>query len=310
MKVLITGGAGFIGSHLIERLLKENLDITVLDNFLTIDSTYEKQVKFVKMDVADPLLYSLFEENKFDVVVHLATQIIPINSPDYDANKNILGGIWGGVNILECCKKTNVKKIIFPSTAAVYGNSDIVPSREDLPTEPNSFYGLSKLTFEKYLMLYNKLFNLDYVALRFSNVYGERQRPDGPGSVISTFINHFIDETQITIYGDGSQTRDFIYVGDIAESIWAAIKTNEVNDVYNISTNIATEVNAVLAILADISGKKISVVRNPERIGDIYHSTLDNSKAINKLKWKPETTIRFGLEKVYKSFLKGVLFCN
>lgn len=302
MKVLVTGGAGFIGSHLVEKLLEEKCQVMVLDNMHTgLRENVPADVILAKLDVCDPQLLPLFETEKFDAVVHLAGQTmvnVSVDDPYYDAQVNI----QGTVNVLEACRKTGVKRVVFASTAAVYGDIDEVPIQETFITRPTSFYGLSKLTVENYLQLYHQLYGLDYIALRFANVYGERQGDGGEGGVISIFAKRVAQGKTIAIYGDGGQTRDFIYAGDIASGIWQSLRTEKANTVYNLGTKTEVSINHMVALLDQISGRTIQPDYGPVRAGDIYRSVLANDRAVEGLVWKPAVSLKEGLTRTYRYF--------
>lgn len=303
MKILLTGGAGFIGSHIIEVLQKEKVEIVVLDNLSTGSrANVPKGIPFIHMDVRDSSVLSVFEKYGFDAVIHLAGQTMvndSIQAPRHDADINVMGT----VNVLEACRKTGVKRIVFSSTAAVYGNIEQIPIAEDFPMHPMSFYGLSKWTVERYLELYNALYGLQYVVLRYANVYGERQGDSGEGGVISIFAKQIAEDLPFMIHGDGSQTRDFIYVGDVAEANWHAVCTGQVNRVFNISTNIETSLKQVVDILGRVSGKTLIEKYGPRREGDIHRSVLSNQKALQELEWQPKMGLYDGLAKTYAYFL-------
>ena len=307
MKILITGGAGFIGTHLVKKLLKEDCEIVILDNLHTGRTmNLCSGIRFIEMDVRDMAIKDFFEKERFDIVVHLAGQTTVTTSldmPYFDADVNIVGGI----NILEACRSTGVKRIVFSSSAAVYGDASCLPLKETHVEISNctSFYGLSKLTFEKYLQLYSKNFKLEYVTLRFSNVYGEYQSDEGEGGVVSIFSHKIAKNEAIQVFNDGNQTRDFIYAGDVAIAIWSAMQTCQVNNIYNISSRNRTSINELMNIFEEISGKNIQKEFRPPRIGEIYHSSLDNEKAINYLDWKPRVSLKDGLAATYKFFAKG-----
>ena len=304
MNILITGGAGFIGSHILQRFNRENCQITVLDNLHFGNRTnIPEGVNFIEMDICDERIIDVFERNKFEVVVHLAAQTMvnaSIDDPIYDSDNNIRGTI----NILEACRKTGVRRIIFSSTAAVYGDVNAVPVLEDFTTDPLSFYGLSKLTVEKYLKLYQKLYGLEYVILRYANVYGERQGDGGEGGVISIFMKLLAQNKALTIHGDGKQSRDFVYAGEIANANWLALNTENINEIYNISTQTETSINELVETLETISGKKFAIIYGASRQGDILRSVLSNDKAREKIGYKVETSLAEGLRRTYQYFVK------
>jgi UDP-glucose 4-epimerase len=304
LKVLVTGGAGFIGSHVVEKLLNEDCSVVVIDNFNTgLVHNIPQDVKFINMDICSPDITDVFVRERFDAVIHMAAQTmvpISIHKPDYDCQINILGT----VNLLEACRKTGVKRVVFASSAAVYGNAEDIPITEETNTMPTSFYGLSKLTVEKYLQLYYQLYGLEYFVLRYSNVYGERQGDGGEGGVISIFTRKFSEGQTLAVHGDGGQTRDFIYVGDVATANWCALIAPYANDVLNVSTNTETSVNELIDVLAGISGKTVQKEHGQAREGDIYRSTLSNHKAIDRLAWYPTVSLEVGLAKTYEYFYK------
>lgn len=305
MRVLVTGGAGFIGSHLVRNLIKNNVDVTVVDNLSTGMRSHlpEDGFTFWEMDIRDISIREKIKEACFDAIVHLAAQTMvdaSIRDPYFDADENVMGA----VNILEAARLSDIKRIIFASTAAVYGNvkEDKLPITENYPLQPMSFYGLTKLTIERYLHLYHQLYGLDYVVLRFANAYGERQGDKGEGGVISIFAKRAVNDQILTIFGDGSQTRDFIYAGDIAQAIYQALQTDKVNTAYNISTNTEISLNELVKVISDIKEKALSVTYQPARIGDISCSVLSNNKALPNLNWKPQVSLFDGLKNTLNYF--------
>ncbi|MFC2607967.1 NAD-dependent epimerase/dehydratase family protein [uncultured Selenomonas sp.] len=304
MNILVTGGAGFIGSHLVRHLLAKGENVTALDNLSTgLAENLPPEAKLVEMDILDEELPKVVAAGAFDAIVHLAAQTMvdtSIKNPLLDTRENLLGT----VQVLEAARAANVKRVIFASTAAAYGDvkEDDLPVREAQPTEPMSFYGLSKLSVEKYLEMYRKIYGMEYVVLRFANVYGERQGDGGEGGVISIFAKAVAEGRDITIYGDGEQTRDFVYAGDIAEGIWAALRTEEVNAAYNLSTQTETSLRELVSLLAEIRGREIVPKYGAEREGDIYKSMLSNSRARRGLDWQPATTLADGLRRTYEYF--------
>ena len=304
MNILVTGGAGFIGSHLVRHLLAKGEQVTALDNLSTgLAENLPPEAKLVEMDILDEDLPKVVATGAFDAIVHLAAQTMvdtSIKNPLLDTRENLLGT----VQVLEAARAANVKRVIFASTAAAYGDvkEDDLPVREAQPTEPMSFYGLSKLSVEKYLEMYRKIYGMEYVVLRFANVYGERQGDGGEGGVISIFAKAVAEGRDITIYGDGEQTRDFVYAGDIAEGIWAALRTEEVNAAYNLSTQTETSLRELVSLLAEIRGREIVPKYGAEREGDIYKSMLSNSRARRGLDWQPATALAEGLRRTYEYF--------
>lgn len=299
MKVFLSGGAGFIGSHVAEALITQSHEVVIFDNLSTgLRENVHPEAKFVEGDIRDQDVQQLFEQEHFDAVIHLAAQTgVPasIESPGYDCGVNIRGT----VNLLEACRKTNVRRFVFASTAAVYGDTNEVPVTEAFQPNPTSFYGLSKLTVEKYLALYHTQFGIDYVILRYANVYGERQGDGGEGGVVSIFVRKIFNNEPVTIFGDGGQTRDFIYVGDVAAANCQAIVTEQPNTVYNISTETEISVNTMLKLLEKASGRNVSVTHGPVRQGDIYRSFLSHARAKEKLPWLPVVSLETGLVRTY-----------
>lgn len=295
MKVLVTGGAGFIGSHIVDLLLQSDIQVTVLDNLSTgAFSNINPGAAFLKKDIRDEDLKNLLVRERFDYVVHQAAQTTVANSlkdPYYDCDVNIRGLI----NLLEASRLSGVKRIVFASSAAIYGDTAVLPIHEDCKKRPVSFYGESKLTGEHYLNLYYENFGLKYVALRYANVYGERQGDSGEGGVISIFLNRLIASQGLTVYGDGKQTRDFIYVKDVAAANVRALFSPAANRSYNISTMKETSLQELIELLLQISGKRPEVIHDAARNNDIRRSVLDNQAAGNELQWQPAYTLKEGL---------------
>ena len=263
-----------------------------------------ENVRLIEMDIRDKCVIDIFERYQFDVVLHLAGQTmvnVSVDAPFYDADVNIMGTM----NILESCRKTGVKRIVFSSTAATYGDIEEVPIREEFSVNPLSFYGLSKLTVEKYLKLYHDLYGLEYVILRYANVYGERQGDGGEGGVISIFTKKIAKDESFVIHGDGKQTRDFVYAGDVARANWYAANTEYCNTIYNVSTNSETSIRELVDLLESASGKTIDRQYGERREGDIYRSVLDNSKIVTNLNWRPMINLQEGLKRTYDYFVKS-----
>lgn len=289
--VLITGGAGFIGSHLADLLIENDYNVIVVDNLSSgFDHNLNKNAKFYNLDITSFELEKVFAENKIDFVVHFAAQAsvsFSTLNPVEDAKENIIGS----VNVLNFCKKYKVKKFITASTAAVYGVPEYLPVDENHNTTCLSFYGISKLTMEKYV----ELFGIDYIIFRFANVYGPRQSAHGEAGVVAIFADKMKNNEDITIDGDGEQTRDFVYVEDIARTCLAAIKSDVKNEIINVSTNKALSINKLFEVMAQKSGYEKKAHYGKERHGDIKHSILDNKKCTDLLKISPQTSVEKGL---------------
>ena len=304
MNVLISGGAGFIGSYLVRELLAENHTVVVLDNLSTGDLKHLSGLNIVlwKQDICNPAIVQQIVFEKFDVIVHLAAQTMvdaSIQDPVFDASENIMGTL----NVLEAARRCGAR-VIFASTAAAYGDVEAkdLPVLEMHPLSPQSFYGLTKVGAEKYLKLYHQHYGLDYVICRFANVYGERQGDKGEGGVISIFAKRIAAGQDITIYGDGMQTRDFVYAGDIARGICKAMTTATVNTAYNLSTQTETSLLELVRIMEKVSGRAIPMKFGPMREGDIYRSMLSNRKAREGLGWEPEVSLQEGLNRTLAYF--------
>lgn len=292
--ILITGGAGFIGSHIVDELINNSYNVIVADNLSTgrMENINNSAI-FYNIDIKDKTrLETLFVNNKIKYIIHLAAQAsvgYSMKYPICDANENIISSL----NLIELAKKYNIKKLIVSSTAAVYGEPQYLPIDENHNANPSSYYGLSKLTMEKYI----ELSNIDYIIFRFSNVYGPRQIPEGEAGVVSIFMDYFINNNEINIFVDGNQTRDFIYVKDIAKILFLCIKNdNMTKEIINISSNVSISINELYEKLKHITKKDLKVNYLEERKGDIKHSLLNNSKLLNYIDIKL-TNINVGLEK-------------
>lgn len=293
-KVLITGGAGFIGSHIVEKLLGNNYNVIIIDNLSSgsIENIPNSDtLKFYQLNIEKDDLELVFQKETPDYVIHLAAQTsvnFSISHPYYDANMNVMASI----KLLELCKKYNIRKFITASSAAIYGNPKYLPIDENHPTEPMSQYGLSKLTMEKYI----KLSGIPYIIFRFSNAYGPRQKSSKESGVVAIFNNAMKNNEPINIYGDGEQIRDFIYVEDIANICIKAINSNVENEIINFSTNKGVSLNQLFKVMKSLYNYTLNANYLPERIGDIKNSILSNDKAYNLLKFTNYTKLEKGLE--------------
>lgn len=301
VKILVTGGAGFIGSHVVELLLQDEHETIIVDNFSTgKKDVVPSQAKLVEMDINSPKMEKVFALEKPDVVIHLAAQVdvgTSIQNPVYDADQNILGTI----RLLNYCKKYKVKKIIFSSSCAVYGETEDSSISESYPLKPLSFYGLSKYTSEMYIQLFKDLHEVPFTILRYANIYGPRQSSEGEGGVISIFFGKILVGEAPFIYGNGEQTRDFVYVKDIALATLMAINKGT-NEIFNIGGNTKTSINELLANIASIASVQITPISMPAREGDIQHSRLNSTKAETFLGWQPSYDLLTGLSDTFNYY--------
>lgn len=301
MRITVTGGAGFIGSHLVDRLIEDGHTVQVIDNLYTGNKEFvHSKAQFVELDIRDPKLYSVLEEFRPDYIFHEAAQTevsTSMSDPMLDCDINLIGLI----NLLNAAVKLDVKKFLMPSSAAVYGNLDTLPLNEEMIGNPSSFYGLTKLTTEHYLRIYHEAFGLPYICYRYSNVFGPRQGNGGEGGVISIFAKAIVQGSPIIIYGDGKQTRDFIYVDDVVEANILGMQ-HQVTGIYNVSTGISSSVNLLVDEFRNISGKDIEVVYDKPRLGDIRDSVLATDKSEKELLFTAKYNLHDGLIKTYEYF--------
>lgn len=302
MKILVTGGAGFIGSHLVRLLLEQGHAVTVLDDLSTGAKAHIEglSVGLWRADIREKAVTARIAAAHFDAVVHLAAQTMvdaSLRDPHFDAEENVIGL----VNVLEGARLGGTRRVIFASTAAVYGDVSArdLPVREEQALAPLSFYGMTKVAGEQYLALYKKIFGLDYVVLRFANVYGERQGDRGEGGVISIFAKRVARGAGITIFGDGGQTRDFVYAGDIASGIACALRTEHACRAYNLGTQTELSLNELVRVLGKAAGQALAPAYAAPREGDIYRSALSNAAARRNLGWTPKVTLEEGLRRTY-----------
>ena len=297
MKVLITGGYGFIGSHVADRFHKEGHQVYIIDD---ISTGRQERVAFehkgFTLSVEDTACEEVFRSHSFDVVVHLAAQASvqeSVKDPRADAKSNLLGL----VNMLSLAEKYKARKFVFASTAAVYGTRSKVPLTEQETCDPVSPYGLSKWLGETYCAKWKELYGLDTVSFRFSNVFGPRQGSEGEAGVVAKFISCLVTGSPLEIFGDGEQTRDFIYVEDVAAAIFQA-SLSDLTGVYNLSTQSETSVNTLSSTLISLHGAG-EVKYRLTRGGDIYRSSLSNKKLKQHLDWQPLFGLEEGLRRTY-----------
>lgn len=302
MKILVTGGAGFIGSHVVDAYIKNGHDVVVIDDLSMGNlENVHPGAKFYKLDIRDEGVKEIFREEKFDLVNHHAAQMDvrkSVDDPIYDASVNILGVL----NLLENCKNNGVKKFIFASTGgAIYGEQDYFPADEEHPLRPLSPYGITKLATEKYLYYYEKVFSLQYIILRYANVYGPRQNPHGEAGVVAIFTKKMLEGKQPQINGDGKQTRDYVYVDDVVRANVMALNHNK-SEIFNIGTGIETDVNTLFHKLRNYTGSDCEEYHAPPKKGEQLRSVLDYSKIKKELGWEPEINIDEGLRLTVEYF--------
>jgi UDP-glucose 4-epimerase len=301
MKILVTGGAGFIGSHIVDALSERGYVPIVVDNLATGNrENVPSHVAFYELDILSDELEQVFKHEVPDAIIHAAAQVIVSNSiqnPKNDALINILGTI----RVMELSVQYKVKKFIYSSSCAVYGDTDEPFISEKTKIKPLSFYGLSKATAEYYILQFCQLYDLPYSILRYANVYGPRQRIDGEGGVISILINHFINNKAPIIFGDGTQTRDFVYVKDVAEANILAISKGD-NQIINIGSGCRTSINEVVKKMQKIGSFKENSIYASPRIGDIKHSALDIAFSFEQLGWKPLYNLENGLKETIEYY--------
>ncbi len=303
MKVLVTGGAGFIGSNIVDRLIEKGYDVVVVDDLSTgREENVNAKAVFYRMDIQDPQLESVFRTEKPDYVCHQAAQKdvrFSVTDPVSDARINILGTI----DVLQNCVKYKVKKVVFASTGgAIYGEQDVFPAPETHPARPISPYGVTKLTAEHYMYYYKAVYGLDYVSLRYSNVYGPRQDPHGEAGVVAIFIRRMLDEEQPVINGDGEQTRDFVYVGDVAEANILAITNDTPESIFNIGTGVEVSINRIFTSLKDIIQPSVEERHGPPQQGEQRRSVIDCTRARELMHWEPKVSLMDGLKMTCEYF--------
>lgn len=301
MNILVTGGCGFIGSHIVDAYIASGHKVWIIDNLSTGDiKNLNPKAELIKKNIEDSDVEEIFNEIEFDVINHHAAQInvrISVDDPLFDARVNILGSL----NLLLLGVKYHIKRFIFASSGGtVYGEPEHLPITEDFMIDPSSPYGISKATTEKYLTLYAKLHGFDYVILRYSNVYGPRQISKSEAGVISIFIDCILNNEKCTVFGDGNQTRDYVFVGDVIAANIAALDCK--SDTLNIGTGIETNVNSLIDILSKITAKDIPHEHEEARHGDVLRNVLNNAKARSVINWHPEISLEQGIRKTFEYF--------
>jgi UDP-glucose 4-epimerase len=303
MNALVTGGAGFIGSRIVERLLARGDRVRVLDNLTSgYRSNLFRDAEFIDGDVRDP--HALLRAMKgIDVVFHLAASVgnsRGIDNPTSDAATNALGTL----NVLEAARFTGCRKVVYSSSAAIFGDPRSMPIPSDQPTAPLTPYAVSKLAGENYVLSYSGLYAIEGICLRYFNVYGERQRFDAYGNVIPIFATHVLNGEGLMIFGDGEQTRDFVNVEDIAQANLKAADASGVRGAFNVGSGATTTINELAALIAAAGSARVAVTHGPPRAGDVRHSQADISATRAALGYRPTVELGPGL-RVYVEWLRG-----
>jgi UDP-glucose 4-epimerase len=307
MRVLVTGGAGFIGSHVAEGYLARGHDVTVLDNLSTgRRQNVPSNARFVQEDVRSPAARRLLAGGGFDVLNHQAAQMdvrVSVRDPGFDAEVNLIGLL----NLLEGAREGGVTRVVFASSGGVvYGESDRLPHPETAPKLPVSPYGVSKLASEFYLAQYALLYGIGVRSMRYANVYGPRQNPHGEAGVVAIFGTRLRQGRPLTIYGDGGQTRDYVYVGDVARANMLATEAPArvpagIDDLaFNVGTGRETSVNDLARTLMASAGVTVPIERAPARAGELQRSAVAADKAARELGWRPEVTLEEGLRRTFE----------
>ena len=296
-RVVVTGGCGFVGSHIVCKLVKLGYQVTVIDNLSTgsLENIKNLNVNFVHLDILKKeKLDDVFNNVRPDYIIHQAAQTSVQESITNFVNDSEIN-IKGTLNLLELYIKYNMKKIIFASSAAIYGEPKCIPVTSKHPLSPASPYGLSKLSAENYIELANKLYGVNYTILRYSNVYGPRQRTDLEGGVVSIFIDKLRKGMKVNIYGDGLQTRDFIYVEDVAEANIKALSNGNQKKM-NVSSNKEISIKKLFLLISSMLNSIDEPIFCAERKGDIKNSVLCNCETIKELEWSPNYSLEEGLK--------------
>ena len=304
MRILVTGGAGFIGSHTVDGLVGAGAhEIAVLDN---LSAGKREQVnpaaRFYHTDLRDAAAVGeVIAKEKPEVIYHLAAQMDvrrSVESPAFDAEVNLIGML----NLMEAARRHGLRRVVFSSTGgAIYGEQDTFPCDEDHPCRPVSPYGVAKMATERYLFFYKVQYGIDYLALRYANVYGPRQDPHGEAGVVAIFCGRVVEGKQAAIFGSGEQSRDFVFVEDVARANLAAL-TSTATGAINIGTGVETTINRLYAELAAVAGIRSDPVHAPAKPGEQMRSVISPARAQQALGWRPQAALRAGLDKTLRYF--------
>jgi len=301
---LVTGGAGFIGSHVADALIERGYSVSIVDNLSTgYERNLNPKAKFYKLDIRNEKLNEVFDKEKPELVSHHAAQMDvrkSVEDPIYDAQVNVLGSL----NLIENCKRVGVKKIIYASTGgAVYGEPDSFPVNEKHDIDPLSQYGITKHVVEHYLSLYYKLYRLKFTVLRYPNVYGPRQDPHGEAGVVAIFTEQMLEGITPKIFGDGSKTRDYVFIEDIVRANMSAIDKGD-NEILNLGWGREVTDFEIFDTVRKALGVEVEPIYTDKRLGEIDRICLDASKARKTLDWQPEISLKDGITKTVEYYKK------
>jgi len=296
MKVLVAGGAGFIGSHTADQLVAGGDDVVILDDLSTGPVAHiPAKARFYQMSLDSPWLSELFAIEHPDAVIHLAAQASvrrSVDNPVYDAHVNVLGTIA----LLQASVQHGVRRFVFASSGgAIYGDTDMVPTPEDHPGKPVSPYGAAKLAGEAYLATFQAISGISSAAMRYANVYGPRQDPFGEANVVAIFAQRLLEGEEAVINGDGRQTRDFVYVADVVDATLRALASTETG-AFNVGTGRETDINAIFSLLKGLTGSSQPERHGPPKAGEQRRSAVDPARAGSVLGWRPRTELKAGME--------------
>lgn len=303
MKILVTGGAGFIASHIADRLIQEKHEVHIVDNmYAGKKENIPAQATFFELDIIAPETAQLIIDQKYDAIYHFAAQMDvrkSVEDPTFDARINILGSI----NLLEAAVKAGTKKFIFASTGgAGYGEQEYFPADEKHPIQPLSPYGIAKMSVEKYLFYYYQVHGLSYIALRLANIYGPRQNPHGEAGVVAIFTQRLLNNQPAFVNGEGLQTRDYVFVSDVVEAANKALHHTKSGS-YNVATGIETNVVQIFDYVNQFTGKQVNRQHAPAKKGEQLRSVLSYEKISAEMGWKPSINMAEGLEKTVEWFV-------
>ncbi len=306
MRIAVTGGAGFIGSHVVEAYLAAGHEVLVIDSLWEHGGGRRENVpagaRFIQMDIRDEAITALIAEFAPEIVSHHAAQhsvAISARDPIYDARVNVVGLL----NVLEAAQRGGSRKVIFASSGATFGTPERLPITDATPQRPTSPYGITKMVAEHYLRFYRASRELDFTALRYGNVYGPRQDPNGEAGVIGIFIGRFLAHLPVRIDWDGEQTRDYVFAADVARANVAALERGS-GECYVIGTGVRTSVNEIYRRLVEISGFEAPIEHAPARPGDARDAQFDSTRAHRELGWAPSTGLADGIRATYDYFAR------